>query len=247
MRIHLRLFERRRAQETGADLESCIQPSADASANKPTVKVACVGDSITFGTNSRDPARDSYPRYLQELLGSAYSVEKYGAPSHSLIETDTPSFLLHSYFSESVSAKPDVVIVMLGTNDCRTQKWEDSAYKDWTDPARSQSFLDSGEKLISAYRAANPQVQIFLATPPVVPQDAWLGTDWTERIIRYGKPLIERLAKEQGCTLIDVFAFSEQHPELFAGGDGLHPQNEQYAILAEGIYAMIKDTIRKPE
>lgn len=216
-------------------------------AEKKIRKVACVGDSITFGTNSRDSALYNYPAYLQKLLGYDYYVEKYGAPSHSLIETDTPSFLKHAYFAESVSAKPDVVIVMLGTNDCRTQKWEDSAYKDWSDPARSQSFLQSGEKLIAAYRAANPNVQIFLATSPTVPQDAWLGTDWTERLVQYGNPLIAQLAKEQNCELIDVFAFSEQHPELFEGGDGLHPQDEQYGILAEGIYELIKDAIVKPE
>lgn len=228
------------APEEGLDALEITAP-------KKICKVACVGDSITYGTNSRDPAIDNYPKYLQKLLGYDYYVEKYGAPSHSLIETDTPSFLQHAYFAESVSAKPDVVIVMLGTNDCRTQKWEDSAYKDWSDPARSRSFLRSGEKLISAYRDANPNVQIFLATSPTVPQDAWLGTDWTERIVQYGNPLIARLAKEQNCELIDVFAFSVQHPELFAGGDGLHPQNEQYGILAEGIYGLIKDRIVKPE
>lgn len=209
------------------------------------IHVACIGDSITYGTNSTDPSMQSYPVYLQRMLGYSYYVEKYGAPSHSLIETDTQSFLKHEYFKKSTAAKPDVVIVMLGTNDCRTQKWEDSAYKNWADPARKQAFLSSGKKLIDAYRAANKEVQIIFATCPTVPQDAWLGTDWTSRIRKYGNPTIRSLAESNDCPVIDVFTFSTKHPEMFEGGDGLHPQNEQYQILAQGIYDLCRDIIKQ--
>lgn len=218
----------------------------DVKGEKPLIKVACVGDSITYGTNSTDPSMQNYPVYLQRMLGYDYYVEKYGAPSHSLIETDTQSFLKHEYFQKSRSAKPNVVIVMLGTNDCRTQKWEDSAYKDWSDPARKEAFLTAGQKLIDAYRKANSDVQIIFSTCPTVPQDQWLGTDWTARIKRYGNPAIKTLANSNGCPVIDIFTYSEQHPEMFEGGDGLHPQNEQYEILAKGVYDMVKDIIKKP-
>ncbi|MBQ8289122.1 MAG: cellulose biosynthesis cyclic di-GMP-binding regulatory protein BcsB [Clostridia bacterium] len=213
---------------------------------KELIRVACVGDSITYGTNSTDPSMQSYPVYLQRMLGYDYYVEKFGAPSHSLIETDTQSFLKHEYFKRSTAGDPDVVIVMLGTNDCRTQKWEDSAYKDWSDPARKEAFLSSGQKLIDAYRKANSEVQIIFSTCPTVPQDAWLGTDWTARIRRYGNPAINELAGANGYPVIDIFSYSEDHPEMFEGGDGLHPQNEQYQILAQGIYDLVKDMIKKP-
>lgn len=216
------------------------------SGEKELIRVACVGDSITFGTNSADPSLQSYPVYLQRMLGYDYYVEKFGAPSHSLIETDTQSFLKHDYFRQSTAADPDVVIVMLGTNDCRTQKWEDSAYKDWSDPARKEAFLTSGQKLIDAYRRANSEVQIIFSTCPTVPQDEWLDTDWTARLRRYGNPAIKELAEANGCPVIDVFTYSEEHPEMFEGGDGLHPQNEQYEILAQGIYDMVKDIIKQP-
>ncbi len=212
---------------------------------KELIHVACIGDSITYGTNSDDPSMQNYPVYLQRMLGYEYYVEKYGAPGHSLIETDTSSFLKHTYFKQSASKKPDVVLVMLGTNDCRSQKWEDSAYKDWSDPARKEAFVSSGQKLIDAYRSANEDVQIIFATCPMVPQDAWLASDWTSRIVRYGNPLIRSLAEENGCPVIDVFSYSREHSEMFDGGDGLHPQNEKYGILAEGIYGMVKDIIKR--
>ena len=219
--------------------------SLDLSGEKDLIRVACVGDSITYGTNSSDPSMQSYPVYLQRMLGYRYYVEKYGAPSHSLIETDTPSFLKHNYFKQSAAMKPDVVIVMLGTNDCRTQKWEDSAYKNWNDPARKEAFLASGQKLVDAYRNAKANVQIIFATCPTVPQDEWLNTDWTSRIRRYGNPAICTVAETNNCPVIDIYTYSTKHPEMFEGGDGLHPQNEQYEILAKGVYELSKDIIKK--
>lgn len=41
-------------------------------ATAPPVRVACVGNSITYGTGIQDRARDSYPAQLQRMLGSGY-------------------------------------------------------------------------------------------------------------------------------------------------------------------------------
>lgn len=38
-------------------------------ATAPPVRVACVGNSITYGTGFQDRARDSYPVQLQRMLG----------------------------------------------------------------------------------------------------------------------------------------------------------------------------------
>ena len=210
---------------------------------KNIIKVGCVGDSITYGTGSDDSSMQSYPVYLQRMLGYDYYVEKYGAPSNSLIETDDPTFLKNAYFEQSVNAHLDVVIIMLGTNDCRSQKWADSAHKDWRDPQRTTTFLASGQKLIDAYRGANKDIQIIWATCPTVPQDEWLGSDWTARLERYGNPCVKQLAEANGCGLIDIFTYSQNHLEMFEGSDGLHCKNEGYAILAQGFYELTKDLL----
>ena len=44
-------------------------------ATAPPVRVACVGNSITYGTGIQDRARDSYPAQLQRML--AMSVGAY--------------------------------------------------------------------------------------------------------------------------------------------------------------------------
>lgn len=46
-------------------------------ATAPPVRVACVGNSITYGTGIQDRARDSYPAQQQRMLVLAMSVGAY--------------------------------------------------------------------------------------------------------------------------------------------------------------------------
>ena len=215
------------------------------SGKKDIIHVACIGDSITYGTGSDDPSVHSYPVYYQRMLGYDYYVEKYGAPSNSLIETDSPTFLTNSLYDKSVKAKPDVVIIMLGTNDCRPQRWADSAHKDWRDGTRKEAFIAAGQKMVDAYRGANADVQIIFATCPIVPQDQSYGTDWTTRLMTYGNPAIKQIAKNANCDVIDIFSYTKDNKNMFAGGDGLHLKNEKYEELAAGFYLLTKDIIKK--
>ena len=50
-----------------------------------TIKVACVGNSITYGTGITNRDADSYPAQLQKLLGKKYSVGNFGKPGATLL------------------------------------------------------------------------------------------------------------------------------------------------------------------
>lgn len=41
-------------------------------------KVACIGDSITWGFTLLNPWKQSYPALLQQMLGDAYEVRNFG-------------------------------------------------------------------------------------------------------------------------------------------------------------------------
>ena len=49
------------------------------------IRVACVGNSITYGTGIEDRARDSYPSQLQRMLGDKYVVGNFGKPGATLL------------------------------------------------------------------------------------------------------------------------------------------------------------------
>ncbi|ULT27085.1 hypothetical protein KUH03_10080 [Sphingobacterium sp. E70] len=42
------------------------------------IKVACIGNSVTFGYGLAHPAQDSYPVQLQALLGQEFEVRNFG-------------------------------------------------------------------------------------------------------------------------------------------------------------------------
>lgn len=46
-------------------------------------KVACVGDSITFGHGLDDPSTESYPAVLADRLGAGHTVRNFGVSSWS--------------------------------------------------------------------------------------------------------------------------------------------------------------------
>ncbi|MBQ0024637.1 MAG: hypothetical protein KBT00_02795, partial [Bacteroidales bacterium] len=45
---------------------------------EPRVKVACIGDSVTYGYGLENRDNDSYPAQLQKLLGNGYDVRNFG-------------------------------------------------------------------------------------------------------------------------------------------------------------------------
>ena len=54
--------------------------SVSAARKKPVqkIKVACVGNSITYGTGIQDREHFSYPVQLQNMLGDKYLVGNFG-------------------------------------------------------------------------------------------------------------------------------------------------------------------------
>ena len=53
---------------------------------KATVRVACVGDSITDGFQMPDKNRFAYPVQLGGLLGAGYAVRNFGANGAMMID-----------------------------------------------------------------------------------------------------------------------------------------------------------------
>src|SRR5579885_3646478 len=49
------------------------------------IRVACVGDSITYGAGIKDREHNSYPAQLQKLLGDGYEVRNFGVNGRTLL------------------------------------------------------------------------------------------------------------------------------------------------------------------
>ncbi|MBO6081457.1 MAG: hypothetical protein J6P46_00330 [Bacteroidales bacterium] len=92
-------------------------------------RVACIGDSLTWGFTLRDPWRESYPALLQEMLGTDFTVRNFGCNGASVRADSYSPYTDTAAFRSSLAWMPDIVLLMLGSNDCVPQEWDPGAFR----------------------------------------------------------------------------------------------------------------------
>ena len=121
---------------------------------KTAVKVACIGNSITYGAFIANRDQNSYPAQLQAYLGDGYEVRNYGVSGRTLLTQGDYPYVKTKEYIESQNFQPDIVLIKLGTNDTKPQNWK---YKD--------EFMADYQHLIDSYKALNSHPRIILLTP----------------------------------------------------------------------------------
>lgn len=189
-------------------------------AGGPT-RVACVGDSITVGVASREP----YPKQLQALLGPQWQVENFGTSGRTLLKKgDHPYWREHTFIAAH-AFQPNVVIIMLGTNDTKPQNW-----------VHHDEFAADYKELVETFKSLPSHPRIFLCRPcPVFNGGKW-GIN--EPDIQLEIPLIDQVAKEEGAGIIDMHAALDGHPEV-SPRDGVHPDADGDALMARAAAAAL--------
>ena len=87
------------------------------------IKVACVGNSITYGTGLADRATQSYPVQLQKLLGEHYEVENFGKPGATLLNQGHRPYTRQEEYRKALDFAGDIVVIHLGINDTDPRDW----------------------------------------------------------------------------------------------------------------------------
>src|SRR4051812_45583234 len=73
------------------------------------VRVACVGDSITFGHRVPDPEHNSYPAQLAAMLGDKWEVRNFGVNGATALKNGTKPYNEQPAFRDVLSFKPNVI------------------------------------------------------------------------------------------------------------------------------------------
>lgn len=198
-----------------------------ASKKQKTIRVACIGNSITYGTGIADRTNDSYPSQLQRLLGSNYQVGNFGKPGATLLYHGHRPYVKQEEFKEAIAFKGDIAVMHLGINDTDPRNWPN--YRD--------EFVKDYLSIMDSLRAANPKVRIILArmTPIADRHPRFVsGTkQWHGEI----QTAIETVARVSGAELIDFYEPLYPYPYLLP--DAIHPNPEGAGILAKTVYSGI--------
>lgn len=207
-------------------------------------KVACVGNSITYGYGIESwPDQTSYPHHLQGMLrenAPADTVENFGVSGLTVRKDDQASYWKGARFAPAIEFAADTVIIELGTNDSKAYaRWNNAAQNAAVDSAIVADF----ESLIDTFQVKS-KPHIFICLAPYVNNVDWNILDTA--VVNRVNPAILRAGLEKGVSVIDLHShFSYLENPTWYLSDVVHPSVEGAKHLAEIVYSHLQmDTLR---
>ncbi len=190
------------------------------------IKVACVGNSVTYGMGIENPS-ERYPAQLQVMLGDKYDVQNFGHSGATLMKKGYRPYWNLPEFKEALDFKADIVIIHLGLNDTDPRAW----------PKFRDEFVRDYSNLIDTFKYVNPDAEIKICrmTPIFTGHSRFESStrDWYWQI----QDAIEVVAHVNNVELLDLHAPLHKRPDLFP--DNLHPTGDGAKIIAETVYGAI--------
>ena len=199
---------------------------------KTPVRVACVGDSITYGDQLTDRAAQSYPAVLERLSEGRFAVGNFGVNGATALPRipfrtwiDTPAC------RDALAFAPDVAVVMLGINDLLGYREQLDRY-----PAALRDIA-------ARFQALPAPPRLFLCTlTPIAPPES--AQDANRAIRAAMNPAIRAVAAETGATVIDVAAVYPNRLDWLP--DGLHPSPAGAELIARTVLAALEAPTAAP-
>ncbi len=128
-------------------------------------------------------------------------------------------------FKAALSSNPDIVVIMLGTNDTKPANWRNSA-KDYEVDYRD---------LISDFEKLPSKPKIYLCLPPYIAKEGRWGINNQDTLAQI--PMIKKIAKDLKLEVIDVYAALEGQDDLIP--DTVHPNTGGAALIAKAVAASL--------
>ena len=189
-----------------------VAQNAPAIKDGKSVKLSCVGDSITGGFGVTKGM--SWPDQISKMLGGTCEVGNFG-----LGGTYLRAYQSTEYYQNAKKFNPDVVVIMLGTNDVRPLAWKNS----------KPNFIADYMVMIKEFSELPTKPRIFICYPPTITEP-----DGSEDNILELIPLMDEIAKRTKVGVIDIHGAFKGKGELIP--DKIHPNDAGQKIIATTVY-----------
>ena len=200
--------------------------SAFSAFSQNKIRIACVGNSITYGAKIENREINSYPAQLVTILGDGYEVGNFGVSGTTLLQKGNAPYRKTAQYQQSLEFQPDWVFIKLGTND--------------TKPVNRfflNEYVQDYKDLIASFRQLSSHPRVVLLLPvPVFSTDT---TGITASVVREKLlPMIRQVAYETGCEVINLHNLLIESPELIP--DKVHPSAEGAAVIARRLSELVR-------
>lgn len=197
-----------------------LVPALHAAEARP-IRVACVGDSITFGAGVESREKNHYPKVLGELLGAKYEARNFGRSGATLLKQGDLPYWKTREFEAATGSQPDIVVLKLGTNDSKPQNWDQ----------HKADFAADVRALVEHFQALPTKPRVFVCLPVPVYETKW-GIN--EPVVK-GEviPVLQQVARDMRLPTIDLHTALSGKPEMFP--DKIHPNAAGAKLIAETV------------
>lgn len=191
------------------------------------IKVACVGNSITYGAFIQNRELNCYPAQLAAYLGDQYEVRNFGVSATTLLNQGDFPYTSTDVYKQSLSYQPDIVFIKFGTNDSKPQN---RIYLD--------QFKQNYLQLIESYRNLPSKPRVILLTPLrcFIPGNETICDSVIQKDIT---PVIKEIAYEQNLDIINLYNLFGDQWEEYIMPDKLHPSSIGAGKIASKLYAYL--------
>ena len=202
----------------------CITLIQNVSGQQSITKVAFIGNSITAGSGLSNPTLYAYPAQLGNMLTSDWQIGNFGVSGRTMLKKGDFPIWAEQKFADALKFNPNIVVIMLGTNDSKYYNWAYKAdyYKDYV------SMIDT-----FAHLASKPK--IYICYPLKVFSKLYDINDVVihDEII----PIIHQVSIDKNVKIIDCYTPTLDKSSLLS--DGIHPNIAGAHFVAEIMYTAL--------
>ena len=212
--------------------------AAGKAAGREVIRVACIGNSITYGAGIANREQNSYPAQLQAYLGPDYEVRNFGVSATTLLRSGDYPYVRTAAYRQALDFAPQVVLLKFGTNDTKPQNWRHKA-----------EFVADYCRMIDTLRALPSHPRIILLTPIRCFLEEGSSTISQARIGGEVIPMVEEVAWRKGLEIVDLHHL---FGHTWAGHllpDRLHPSAIGAGMMAQhiGSYLLRQSEVADPQ
>ena len=199
-----------------------------------SVKVACVGNSITDGHGIAVSDLYGYPARLANNLGQNYAVKNFGVSGRTLSNSGDFPYQKEEAWKRCLEWQPEIVVIKLGTNDTKTHNWKTA----------EGDIMSSMKTMIDSLRALPTNPRIIITAPIPSFQNVWDIRDSVT--VNAVIPQIQEFVKNENLEYLDLYNAMNSLENLqqeYLLRDGVHPNEKGCQKLADLVAAKIKSPV----